>query len=70
MRRGLRLRLNNLIKELSHFIEKDYSSNFRLLTPREDRQLFFLARILTELKHIAKEVSEEEKVIAFPALKE
>lgn len=69
MKRELRLKLNNTIKELTCFIEKDYSSHFKLLTPREDRQLFFLARILVDLKKIAKEVNEEEKIIAFPLLK-
>ncbi len=64
-----KIKLDNIIKELTGFLERDFSSKFRHLTDKEDRQLFFLARILTQLKSITNETkSEDRKVINFPAL--
>lgn len=65
MRKQNKVKLNNIIDELSFFLWKEYSSRFKNLSDKEDRHLFFLARILAQLKHIYGEV-EEEKVIAFP----
>lgn len=64
-------KLNQVINELSHFLEKDYSSNFKYLTAKEDRQLFFLAGVLTKLKHVLEDEGyvlepEIKNVIAFP----
>ena len=64
-----KIKLNNIIKELTDFLEKDFSSQFRNLTNKEDRQLFFLAKILTQLKQVAGESkNEDRKVIRFPVL--
>ena len=64
-----KIKLDNIIKELSYFLERDFSSQFRNLSNKEDRQLFFLAKILTQLKQIANEdKSEDRKVIRFPVL--
>lgn len=70
MKKESRIKLNGIIRELSFFLERDYSSHFRTLSDKEDRQLFFLAKILTQLKQIAREASDEEKVVRFPALLE
>ena len=64
-----KIKLDNIIQELSSFLERDFSSQFRNLSNKEDRQLFFLAKILTQLKQIANEdKSEDRKVIRFPVL--
>ena len=64
-----KVKLEKIIKELSDFLERDFSSQFRNLSHKEDRQLFFLAKILTQLKQIAKEnKSEDKKVIHSPVL--
>lgn len=67
MKQELRMKLDNTINELSFFLEKEFSSQFRRLTSKEDRHLFFLARILTQLKSVSREI-KEEKVIPFPQL--
>ena len=59
-------KLDSVINELSFFVYKEFSSRFKDLTDREDRQLFFLAKILTRLKHVSEAISEDEKVIMFP----
>lgn len=59
-------KLDNIITELSVFLERDFSSRFRNLTNKEDRQLFFLAKILTQLKHISGQIKEDEKIVIFP----
>ena len=64
-----KIKLNNIIKELTDFLHRDFSSQFRNLSNKEDRQLFFLAKILTQLKRIANEdKSEERRIIRFPNL--
>ena len=64
-----KIKLDNIIKELTDFLERDFSSRFRNLSNKEDRQLFFLAKILTQLKQIAGESkSEDRKVVRFPVL--
>ena len=68
MKRYSKIKLNDIIRDLSYFLEKEYSSQFKNLTDKEDRHLFFLARILTQLKQIQDEVSNEEKVVLFPTL--
>lgn len=68
MQKETKIKLADIIKELSFFMEKDFSSQFRNLSPKEDRQLFFLAKILTQLKNIYKEVNEDKKVLSFPVL--
>ncbi len=74
MERDREIKLDNVIKELSEFLERDFSLRFKHLTSKEDRQLFFLARILTQLKQISGKyekdsISEnEKKVIRFPSL--
>ena len=68
MPKSYRKKLDNIINELLTFLERDYSSQFKKLSTKEDRQLFFLARILTQLKNISKEIEEDEKIIAFPRL--
>lgn len=66
MKKPYREKLDNVINELTFFLEKDYSSKFKDLSEKEDRQLFFLARILTRLKHISEDIKDDEKIIAFP----
>ena len=68
MKKELRIKLDNTINALSSFLERDYSSKFRNLSDKEDRQLFFLAKILTQLKQISREVNEEQKILPFPVL--
>ena len=68
MERESKIELDNIIKELTDFLEKDFSSQFRNLTSKEDRQLFFLAKIITQLKQMSREMNEEEKVLPFPKL--
>ncbi len=64
-----KIKLDNIIKELTNFLERDFSSQFKHLTNKEDRQLFFLAKILTQLKNISNGPNgEDRKVIRFPAL--
>ena len=70
MRSSYRKKLEDTITDLTHYLERDYSSKFKHLTPKEDRQLFFLATILTKLKNISKEIKEEEKILIFPTLKQ
>lgn len=69
-------KLDNIINDLSSFIENDYSSKFKFLTAKEDRQLFFLAGILAKLKQVKRDTvsselkdSYENNVILFPSLK-
>ena len=66
-------KLDNIIKELSDFLERDFSSRFKNLSAKEDRQLFFLARTLVQLKQISKNSKAEYKnlegkVVNFPHL--
>ena len=62
-------KLDNIIKELTDFLHRDFTSQFRSLSNTEDRQLFFLAKILTQLKQISNESKlEDRKVIRFPSL--
>lgn len=62
-------KLDNIIKELTDFLYKDFSSQFRNLSNKEDRQLFFLAKILTQLKQISSESrNKDRKIVRFPAL--
>ena len=69
MKREYRIKLKRIINELSFFLERDFSSKFKNLTDKEDRQLFFLARILTQLKQITLDDSKkEENIISFPQL--
>lgn len=63
-----RTKLDILIDDFSLFLEKNYSSRFKELTEKEDRQLFFLARILTRLKHISEDIKEKEKILIHPTL--
>ena len=79
MKKEYKIKLDNAIDKLSFFLESDFSSRFKALSQREDRQLFFLAKILTELKSISVDLKEESelydikkeecKVIPFPALR-
>ena len=55
MEKDQKVKLDNIIKELTDFLERDFSSQFRNLSNKEDRQLFFLAKTLTQLKQIANE---------------
>ena len=66
MKKELKINLDNTINEFSFFLEREFSSRFKNLSNREDRQLFFLARILARLKYISKEIKEDEKVLTFP----
>ena len=73
MEREHKTKLDNIIKELSEFLERDFSSRFRNLSNKEDRQLFFLARILVQLKQISRSSkieskNEDRKVVRFPNL--
>lgn len=68
MKKEYRFKLDNIVRDLSLFLEKDFSSRFKNLSDKEDRQLFFLAGILTRLKHISEEVREDEKIVTFPTL--
>ena len=69
MEKEYKIKLDNVIKELTNFLERDFSSQFRNLSNKEDRQLFFLAKILTQLKQVAGESkSEDRKVVRFPNL--
>lgn len=68
MKKEYRIKLDNVINELSAFLERDFSSQFKNLSEKEDRQLFFLARILTRLRHISEILKDEEKIVTFPAL--
>ncbi|OGI20066.1 MAG: hypothetical protein A3B68_00485 [Candidatus Melainabacteria bacterium RIFCSPHIGHO2_02_FULL_34_12] len=77
-------KLDKIINELSLFLEKDFSSRFRYLSEKEDRQLFFLAKILTRLKQLSGEPKKdnlnksvkpsqgektENKILIFPSYK-
>ena len=66
MKKESTIKLDNIIRDLSVFLEIEYSSKFKNLTDKEDRHLFFLARILTQLKQVQREVQEDKKVISFP----
>lgn len=70
MNKEARIKLNNTIRDFSIFLEKEFSSRFRNLTAKEDRHLFFLARILTQLKQVSRELTEEEKILIFPRVTE
>ena len=68
-----KIKLDNIIKELTDFLQRDFSSQFRSLSNKEDRQLFFLAKILVQLKQLAGEnknepKKEDKKIISFPIL--
>ena len=65
MKKELRIKLDSIINVLSSFLEREFSSKFRNLSDKEDRQLFFLAKILTQLRQISKEVNEEQKILPF-----
>ena len=52
--------LDKIISELEDFTRNEFSSKFKYLTPKEDRQLFFLAKILTRLKNIDEDIFSEE----------
>lgn len=79
MKKEYKIKLDNAIDKLSFFLEADFSSRFKNLSQREDRQLFFLAKILTELKSISGDLKEESElyeikkeecnIIPFPVLK-
>ena len=60
--------LDNVLDEFSMFLNKDFSSRFKTLSDKEDRQLFFLAKLLTKMKHVSEELKKEEKVLVFPSL--
>ncbi len=64
-----KIKLDRTIIELSDFLEKDFSSKFRTLNEKEDRQLFFLAKILVQLKKISNDLQEHEKIVLFPTLR-
>ena len=68
MKKEYKVKFDKTISELSQFLERDFSSRFKSLSEKEDRQLFFLARILAQLKHISQEINEEQKIVQFPAL--
>ncbi|MBI2995968.1 MAG: hypothetical protein HYY52_04615 [Candidatus Melainabacteria bacterium] len=68
MKKQIKYKLDKIIDELSFFLHKDFSARFKTLTEKEDRQLFFLAKILTQLKQVSREASEDEKVVDFPLL--
>jgi len=70
MKKEIRKNLDFTINELEVFLEKDFSSRFKSLSHREDRQLFFLASVLTRLKSLSNEIKEEEKILIFPILRE
>jgi molybdopterin converting factor small subunit len=70
MKKEIRKNLDFTINELESFLEKDFSSRFKALSHREDRQLFFLASVLTRLKSLSNEIKEEEKILIFPTLRE
>lgn len=69
MRSSYIKKLDAAINDLTYFLEKEYSSRFKDLSIKEDRQLFFLANILARLKLIAGEIKEEEKILIFSRLK-
>ena len=70
MSKSYRLKLGKVIDELEFFLYKDFSSKFKTLTEKEDRQLFFLARQLVKLKRIRDEIKEDEKILIHPVLRE
>lgn len=65
-----KIKLDKIINELSSFLERDFSSKFKYLSEKEDRQLFFLAKLLTQLKQISLDTPRnnniEENIIPFP----
>ena len=63
-----RKKLDSVINELSMFLYKDFSSHFKDLTEKEDRQLFFIAKLLTRLKNISQELKDDEKILIHPTL--
>ncbi len=66
MNDNCKAKLDNVIFELSNFLEKDFSSKFKTLSQKEDRQLFFLARTLVQLRQIANNLKTTENVVLFP----
>ena len=68
-RRNIKIKLDSIINDLVSFLEKDYSSRFKDLTMKEDRQLFFLAKIVVKLKHISLKMNNEENVLPFPKMR-
>lgn len=60
MKRENKVKLNDIINEFSVFLEKEFSSKFKNLSDKEDKQLFFLAKILTQLKQVYKEETFQE----------
>ena len=68
-----KIKLERIINELSSFLERDFSAKFKYLSEKEDRQLFFLAKLLTQLKQISSDTHrnndiKEENIIPFPQL--
>lgn len=70
MRSNYIKKIDKIIEDLSAFLYRDFSSRFRNLSTKEDRQLFFLANILAKLKLVSEEIKHEEKVLVFPKLLE
>ncbi len=69
MKKEYKIKLEKTISELSFFLERDFSSKFKYLSEKEDRQLFFLAKILTQLKHLSLDADKkEENIVPFPQL--
>ena len=67
MQKPFRKKLDDTIAEFSVFLEREYSSQFKYLTNKEDRHLFFFAKILTQLRHVSEEIKDDEKIVAFPS---
>ncbi len=67
MNKQTKMKLHNTIRDFTNFLEKEFSSQFRNLSAKEDRHLFFLARMLTQVKQVSRELlNEEEKIVVFP----
>ena len=68
MNKEIKKKLDGIIEDFSFFLGKEYSSQFKNLTTKEDRHLFYLAKVLVQLKHISEDLKQEEKIISFPTL--
>ena len=66
MNDNCKAKLDRTIFELSDFLEKDFSSKFKTLSQKEDRQLFFLARMLVQLRQISNDIKTPENIVLFP----
>ena len=66
MKKDYNQKLESIINEFSLFLERDYSSRFKTLSSKEDRQLFFLAKVLVQLKQLSNSYKEDTKVLSFP----